>query len=45
MNAVLDAEYSSPNSIDPVEDFVSLYSARFNPQSNKKDPISVFCSS
>ena len=36
MSAFLSAEYSSTNSIDPVEYFVSLSSARFNPQSNKR---------
>jgi 23S rRNA (guanine2445-N2)-methyltransferase / 23S rRNA (guanine2069-N7)-methyltransferase len=36
MSAFLRARYSSPNSADPVEDFVCLYRARFNPQSNKR---------
>jgi hypothetical protein len=36
MSAFRNAEPSSSNSVDSVEDFVNLSRVRFNPQSNKK---------
>jgi len=36
MSGFRNAEPSSSNSVDSVEDFVSLSRLRFNPQSNKK---------